>query len=527
MKDVNQSMLDANPPEADPIACILHNETDERELLMALIHVYNSLSPAANGQLSQDQHNTINKIWSQHFNDGSLASGLPSHQIAALKAIAFLMDRLLLSPLVRSDMQQGKEFHQVLQQSFLISETRMHQQFAVHILRRLFDGSGVGVESKAIAAPASSWQAFFVINDTINDKQIHLILPALDLLHRISGLPFGWRWVLITKALQTSSKSIHLKLIRFIVAMPDISDLSECSTHSEDLFRNVFMNVLNSTSMFGCDDRVAGGDGLRAEELRSFLWSSSANGTNIVQYLRPMCTINWLIVPLFHISRVLGDDLVRSDHRHLLWAFVARVSAQPNVHLRNRILSEMRNRFVAVDTKTDDEAAPDQKIRTMFFGRLADDSYDCEFGSQLQLCDITTSILVFDKQYKRKSVDTDVPWTILEANEHLNGIHIDICNIVQQYCGAAKLTNDWQRELRDALNHDARLSGFAELLVLNEREFLVGSPLYVNLRQCMLTNAFVRLLSNHAQHSQSFVLELCEDYTVLAISIVLVWVKVT
>lgn len=520
---------------------IFNPESNDRARMKALILAYKQLEPSGDDNsspLTTDQCAFRQNLW-QRISD-RFRSAAPNDSCVALKVACFMLSRLLHCPTIRNHLLADAHLHAVLQREFLSDHGSMCPKYAVHILRQLYEIIDDGDADDAAATTTNSWRTFFVINDTLNDREVHLVMPVLDLLRSAFALPFGWRWVLLTKALLTSSHTINLKVLKFVIdMMDDAKATAELRTNRlcGDLFAPAFLTSLNMTTLYSSSS--CGAESLTAAELRAFLLAIGGNDEDGQQsiipaeYVRLMCDINWLVVPLYHIAEVFAVELVRPANREHLTRFVARCGAQPNVYARHRILAQLKDAYVSslgAELIGWDRMEGHERSDDRFFGHQQTDS----FVASRDLCDRTVRMRHLDRINADDRVKTA---EFLSRNEVLDDVHRELCRIVTMYVARDddQLPVTWRLDSRTRLSLDAsvwsRTCGVEidtdqPALRLLEAEFLVRSPHYAYRRLSLIALGLVRVLDTirgrDAAVVQQSIEKLCVEHARLAILVVLV-----
>lgn len=237
--------------------------------------------------------------------------------IVGLPVMAFLIDSLIAFDTIKEEFK-SLQINHFLQNAFLSADA-VQQKYVVYILRKLNESNGVENTPINIA-----WKTFFLIYDTSNEKQSHLINPVLDMMHKTKNLPYSWDSVLLSHLLKIPNTYV----LQRVVCMALVMDISKTALHHLTLIENLF-DALNNTSLFQKD-------GCATKSIQAFIskYGSSLQST--------ISKINWKPVPLYHICIALVESraFVHSDSDSFLTTMVENAAAIPNVWLRNTLLMQ-------------------------------------------------------------------------------------------------------------------------------------------------------------------------------------------
>lgn len=497
---------------------ILGSGHSDGQRIEAMLVVRNHLEAVGSGQsLSEERRDCLlQQLWrtiGKQFHKTDVPKSCDMFA-PPLKATCFLLDHLLLCESIRNDLLTGQHFHRHLQMAFLSTDP-MYGRYATHILRRLYEQADGGNSD-------SGWSTFFVINDTLNDKDIHLILPTLQSLAQLGVLSFGWRWILLTKALQTKNYGVTLSIIEQMSnAVNETTDVAP--THCGDLLRTIFLEAINSTALFNrhCDpDRLL-------KQLSNFM---SMTGDSDA-YMPLICRINWLVVPLFHIVRIVGHRIVQPTHRDHWRQLIAGIAMQPNVHIRNRILCGLKNMYV-------EQLVPSTRATTDW---LFDDHHMCDtYEAQTRTCDILSRFRYLDTLPCGVD-DLELYLSNFETNESLRHIESQLFRYVQMLFRSDRLPEMWRQTIREHLLHNTigwctytnfdlprELLGVAsdckQSQLQLETDLLTLSPYYQTRSQALIALGlaqFVHLVRG-GESIDAFVQRLFEDNVRLALLVAMV-----
>lgn len=222
-------------------------------------------------------------------------------------------------------------------QKELLSTDRSVYKYALYILRKLIEIHSNGIEQTLLSGSEirAPWETFFLIQETLDEKQSHLILPVLELLPKTEILPMNWYYVLMTQLLRHENTVVLHCGVKY--AITNIVCDAESIT-SDDLINEFFtslMNGLNNTSIYAKSD-------FPVEKLKSFF-------APIVDVAyEKFLTINWKSVPMYYIVDSIAD-LIFNQTRHNSEEVADRfikilllVNKIPNVHIRKGIQSNIK-----------------------------------------------------------------------------------------------------------------------------------------------------------------------------------------
>lgn len=222
-------------------------------------------------------------------------------------------------------------------QKELLSTDRSAYKYAVYILRKLIEIHSNDIEQTLLSGSEirAPWETFFLIQETLDEKQSHLIMPVLELLPKTEILPMNWHYVLITQLLRHENTLVLQCGVKY--AINNIVCDAESIT-SDDLINEFFsslMNGLNNTSIYAKSD-------FPVEKLKSFF------APIIDIAFEKFLAINWKSVPMYYIVDSIAD-LIFNRYRHntedLANRFIKMlqlVNKVPNVHIRKGIQSNIR-----------------------------------------------------------------------------------------------------------------------------------------------------------------------------------------
>ncbi|XP_037024426.1 uncharacterized protein LOC119066209 isoform X2 [Bradysia coprophila] len=222
-------------------------------------------------------------------------------------------------------------------QKELLSTDRSAYKYALYILRKLIEIHSIGIEHTLLSGSEirAPWETFFLIQETLDEKQSHLILPVLEQLPKTEILPMNWYYVLMTQLLRHENTVVLQCGLKY--AISNIVCDAE-SIKSDPLMGEFFTSLmlgLNNTSIYAKSD-------FPVEKLKNFF----APVVDIA--FDKFLTINWKSVPMYHMINALADLIF--DHQRHNSELVAEqfikilrlVHQVPNVHIRKGIQSNIR-----------------------------------------------------------------------------------------------------------------------------------------------------------------------------------------
>lgn len=189
-------------------------------------------------------------------------------------------------------------------QTELLSTDRSVYKYALYILRKLIEIHSNGIEQTLLSGSEvrAPWQTFFLIQETLEEKQSHLILPVLEQLPKTEILPMNWYYVLMTQLLRHENTMVLQCGVKYAIT----NIVCDAESITSDALLNEFftslMNALNNTAIYGKSD-------FPVEKLKSFF----APIVDIA--FETFLTINWKSVPMYHIVNSIAD-LIFDRYRH-------------------------------------------------------------------------------------------------------------------------------------------------------------------------------------------------------------------
>lgn len=248
-------------------------------------------------------------------------------RIQCLAALCYLIDCVAFSKAYTN----RSSFRSYLQQE-LLSTDRYVCKYALYIMRKFIEFQSNGIEETLLSGSnmTAPWETFFLIQETLEEKQSHLILPVLELLPKTQNLPMNWYYVLMTQLLRHENTVVLQCGLTY--AITNIRCDAE-SVSNDDLITAFFtslMNGLNNTFLYGKTD-------FPVAELKHFF-------EPIVEIVfEKLLTINWKSVPMYYIVDSIAD-LIFNQNRHnnedLAEKYIKilrLVNKLPNVHIRKAI----------------------------------------------------------------------------------------------------------------------------------------------------------------------------------------------
>lgn len=320
------------------LIALICNAADSPDQLGALLICREALSSDI-GNLSDNQLALLNAVW----------IGLTSREngISSLRSCCFLLDRLISCPEIADQLKSNGNIVNCLQTNLLVEGP--NRKYVYHILRTIRDPE-----------KCSAWQSFFVIFDTLAEKQSHLIVPVLELLDQTEALPDQWHQTLLAHALTISNNPVIRKVIQFILRK---SHKQNYLSTGMIAFQERFLNSLNTNFLYASDDPID------TNGLRNYFQQLS--GDLIDRNLEIIFTINWKSVPLFYLYDSLVGQLSPMD----LSRFTKLAEKIPHCGLRKLILQKL----IRFTVKSDDEGL-------LFKGRLTINSYESQKRDMQTVC---------------------------------------------------------------------------------------------------------------------------------------------
>lgn len=300
---------DLEDPERNEIIKTICNASESPELFRILRLCREALT-ADRDHLSAEQLTMLNALWNGLSLPDTFQQG-----IASLHSTCFLIDRLILSAAIAHQLRSNEHIVNCLQLHLLAEGS--NRKYVYHILRTLNDP-----EMNA------AWQSFFVIYDTLAEKQSHLILPVLELLDQTRLLPHQWHHVLLAHALNTSNNPVVRRIVVFI--LNDLAATDNEPSAAMVILEERFLNSLNNNFLYA--------------DLESFNINLLCNyfrrlrPKQLERQVKTIWTINWKSVPLFHLLDGLKDVLRGSDFT----AFTKLALHIPNCALRRLVMQKMQ-----------------------------------------------------------------------------------------------------------------------------------------------------------------------------------------
>lgn len=337
--------LEENNKERDTLIDLICETSESPEQMKALLICRQALeADTITGQLSDEQTYLLNTIWQRFVS--------PDHGISNLLSCCFLVDRLILCPAITAQLKSNVKIVNFLQ-THLLAEG-LNRKYVYHILRSIRDPE-----------KCAAWQSFFVIFDTLAEKQSHLIIPVLELLGKTRSLPDQWHYTLLAHALTISNNPVIRKVIHFILQKPQLVEgnlFNGTITYYER-----FLNSLNTNFLYADDDS------LMSSWLRSYFEQSSADLLD--RQLNIIYTINWKSVPLLYLCESLIDVVEPANLPHC-----TKLAQQiPNCMLRWLILTKLSRSVIF-----------DDKDALWFKERLQNNSYETQKRDLLAVSSLRT-----------------------------------------------------------------------------------------------------------------------------------------
>ncbi|KPI92963.1 putative methyltransferase TARBP1 [Papilio xuthus] len=137
------------------------------------------------------------------------------------------------------------------------------------------------------------WNNFFIVLDSLEEKQSNIVLPSLRLLETLKDMPEYWLNCIFNLGLKHDNTQVRLKCIENRLKFK-IHVKSEAKT---------LLDALNDTYLFDKNTDY--------NKLKNILSNVFSDIKTLMCILSTMPEIKWAPVPLFHISEVLAS--VRKD----------------------------------------------------------------------------------------------------------------------------------------------------------------------------------------------------------------------
>lgn len=261
-----------------------------------------------------------------------------TNRIQCLAALCYLIDCV---PFGKAYTNRSS-FRSYLQQE-LLSTDRSVCKYALYIMRKFIEFQTNSIEETLLSGSdlRAPWETFFLIQETLEEKQSHLILPVLELLPKTQNLPMNWYYVLMTQLLRHDNTVVLQCGLTY--AVTNIRFDAE-SISGDDLINEFFaclMNGLNNTFLYAKTD-------FPVAELKHFF-------EPIVDIVfEKLLTINWKSVPLYYIVDSIAD-LIFNQNRHNYEEVAEKfikilrlVNKIPNVHIRKGIQRNIRHSIAGI-----------------------------------------------------------------------------------------------------------------------------------------------------------------------------------
>lgn len=255
-----------------------------------------------------------------------------SKRIQCLAALCYLIECTGFS-----DAYANRPSLRTYLQKELLSTDRSAYKYALYILRKLIEIHSIGIEHTLLSGAEirAPWDTFFLIQETLDEKQSHLILPVLEQLPRTEILPLNWYYVLMTQLLRHENTVVLQCGLKYAISNIECDAESITTDPLMGEFFTSLMLGLNNTSIYAKSD-------FPVEKLKQFF------APVVDLAFERFLTINWKSVPMYHIIDSLAD-LIFDHHRHnselvaeKFIKILRLVSQVPNVHIRKGIQSNIR-----------------------------------------------------------------------------------------------------------------------------------------------------------------------------------------
>lgn len=219
-------------------------------------------------------------------------------------------------------------------QALLLSNTRNERKSAIYLLRTIIPiiiAHAKSVSSWEIdqsAKLSSSWNAYVTVFENLEEKQSHLILPALETLKSINLSPM-WLQLLYQQLLQHNNTLVLRWTIEYIL------ENFKCSDLNEDLLKH-FFNAVNSTNLYNYDNFC-----ISNKKIKNFL------NCNLTELLSIFSDINWKSVPLHFWLNLMDKKLWETypPSTEILMRIAARVRVLQNKFIRSKTIELFEKKF--------------------------------------------------------------------------------------------------------------------------------------------------------------------------------------
>ncbi|XP_041988487.1 uncharacterized protein LOC121739931 [Aricia agestis] len=184
----------------------------------------------------------------------------------------------------------------------LSSECYRGRKFAMYLFKRALDclmisRKDVHVTSESVFIWKASkreelhkiWNDFFVLMDSLEEKQSNIVLPSLVLINTVKGVGYCWLNCAFKIGLSHDNAQVRFKCIQYRLHYP-IHDINEA--HS-------LLEALNDTNLFGDPKETR----LLWNKMKTIL----EHPDSLINVLKTMANIKWAPVPLYYFTKLLAE----------------------------------------------------------------------------------------------------------------------------------------------------------------------------------------------------------------------------
>ncbi|XP_059473624.1 probable methyltransferase TARBP1 [Neocloeon triangulifer] len=264
-----------------------------------------------------------------------------------LTPLCLLMEIFLSSTKLEPRFLHDDCFWLVVQKG-LVSRDQMTRKQARYMLKRALHFFTI----RKISAPCNRfewdssnqeiWTDFFLILESLEEKQVHIIKPVLPLLEKVfAEMCLEWAFVALQQVINHDNNHIIKWGLEFFFNHPWTSG-------SAEFFIEIVIPALDNTPLFHDSDL--------SDRLEDFVKKCASEGERVMfkSLLLAVRAISWGPVPLFLICKSLGNlpklDAWDSEDLKLLKSFLVDAMSTQNVFLRAAAQSVLlRAAFSLVD----------------------------------------------------------------------------------------------------------------------------------------------------------------------------------
>lgn len=307
---------------------ILHtliHETNQSDLMEVLVLLRAILEPHATRRLSRGQINYVdNHVWpalQQRFQKFAVSNMVP---------IAFLLDRLRLSPHCRADLLTDASINDFMQ-TVLVRGNNEDRMMLHYTLRNAHQSS-------------KAWLTFAYIEEQLQLGQPRAALLVGDLFDNLAGplLPSQWAWAELAYLLNAvrREKDVLTSLVHLALKLRFDHDMVDHESVAFGLFLRSMVGVLrrNAHLMSGHSAAVT------VAMLRRFLMT--AFGGHPDRMWSMVMAQRWPTVQLVRICQALLPEFQLGGRRSDCMALIARAATIRNRFLRCYAVDLLKSHFV-------------------------------------------------------------------------------------------------------------------------------------------------------------------------------------